>query len=477
MSLGNVQKQVAQQRLQQRLTPLQVQFVRMLEMSDAEMQDEVARALEEMPALEAVPSDGAAADDAAFAGRDAADDGRDEAYWARGYVARDFGGRRDGIADRAVSPDEPTLIEHLETQLAQHEGVTPGERLIGRYVIGNIDSNGYLTRSLQAIADDVTIAEGHEVTAADVARVVDIIKEFDPAGVGASSLKECLELQLGRARRDVATVTALKIVRDHFDLFSKKHFDRIANILGISAENMRQAIAVVSRLNPKPGAAFAAGDSDITSHVEPDFEVSADDRGEVVLTMPNSIPELRIEQSFAEDTPLPEATARNAAQARLFIRQSRADAQSFIRVVEMRRQTLYRVMAAIVRLQHRFFVTGEESDIRPMVLRDVAALTGYDLSVISRATQQKYVATPTGIYPLKFFFNEPSGTPGSETTHHRLVAEIRSLVDQEDKNAPLTDDALTARLAAMGLDVARRTVAKYRERMGIPVARLRRQSI
>lgn len=482
MGIGNVQNLTTQQRMQQRLTPLQVQFVRMLEMNDAEMRDEVRRALDEMPALEAVSdSDAMQPEDGDIPVEAAGDDTRaafDDEYPRNAFALRDFAGNsRDEVSDRAVSPDEPTLIEHLETQLAQYEGLSPDQLLIGTYIIGNLDNNGYLTRSLQAIADDIAIAEGHDTSPREVGEVLAVIQTFDPAGVGASSLRECLMLQLENAPREVANVTALKIIRDYFDLFSKKHFDKIANILGISPDNMKAAVEAIEKLNPKPGASFATGDHEVTRHVVPDFEVTLDDDGQVRLTMLNSIPELRVEQSFAEDTEIPAASSRNASQARLFIRQNRADAQNFIRIVEMRRQTLYRVMAAIVKLQHRFFQTGEEGDIRPMVLRDVAALTGYDLSVISRATQEKYVATPVGMYPLKFFFNEPSGSGDSAITHHRLVAEIRKMIEDEDKRSPLTDDALTERLKAMGLDVARRTVAKYRERLGFPVARLRRQTL
>lgn len=475
MNQGQSQHLATEQRLQQRLTPLQVQFVRLLEMNEAEAADEVRRALDEMPALEAVDDDvphdaiGDGADGVGrlFAGASALRD-RDLARGAANDADR---------GDRGISADEPTLMEYLETQLAQTDDITARQQLIGRYIIGNIDSNGYLTRSLQAIADDITIAEGDDVSAGEVGRVLDVIKGFDPAGVGASSLRECLMLQLQRARRDVTTVTALTILRDQFDLFAKKHFDKIANILGITPENMRDAVEAISRLNPKPGAAFASGTHEVTRHIVPDFEVEPDDSGQVTVRMPNDIPELRVEQSFAEDAEIPAASGRGAADARYFIKRNRLDAQNFIRVVSMRRETLYRVMSAIVKIQHRFFLTGDESAIRPMVLRDIAALTGYDISVISRATQEKYVATPTGLYPLKFFFNEASRGADSDLTHHRLVAEIRRLVEAEDKRSPLSDEALTASLREAGMDVARRTVAKYRERLGIPVARLRRETL
>ena len=248
--------------------------------------------------------------------------------------------------------------------------------------------------------------------------------------------------------------------------------------MGISPEALREALAVITRLNPKPGATHGPGGigADTARHITPDFVVEADnDTHALTLSMPSNIPELQIERSFTEEMEVPPASGRRSGDAGLFIRRNRNDARNFIRLVSMRRETLWRVMSAILKLQHDFFATGDETLIRPMVLRDIAALTGYDLSVISRATQGKYVATSGGIYPLKFFFNERTkDTPDAATTHG-IIARIRSIIAEEDKSAPLSDEQITARLADAGLDIARRTVAKYRERLGFPVARLRRQ--
>ena len=263
-----------------------------------------------------------------------------------------------------------------------------------------------------------------------------------------------------------------------FDLFSKKHFDRILSAASLSEEELRRALAVITRLNPKPGAALTGGGvaEEVSGQITPDFTVEADEaHGVLTLTMPGNIPRLQVERSFAEDTPLPEGNDRRARDARLFIQSNRQDARNFIRIVEMRRTTLYRVMSAILKLQRPFFLSGDEALIQPMVLRDVAALTGYDLSVISRATQGKYVATAAGVYPLKFFFNEKGRDMAEGTTAHSVMARIKEIIGEEDKSSPLSDEQITALLAEAGLEVARRTVAKYRERLGFPVARLRKE--
>ena len=304
-----------------------------------------------------------------------------------------------------------------------------------------------------------------------------MVRSLDPAGVGATDLRDCLLLQLDRMRRSTEQLTAREIIRDYFDLFSKRHFDKIASALGITRDALDDALAVISRLNPKPGALLApSGLEDRSRHISPDFLVEPDSDGNLSLTLLNRIPELNVSQTFAEDTPLPPASQREAAAARLFIKSRRDDAQGFIRLISMRQEALYRVMAAIMAVQREFFLTDDPSRLRPMVLRDIAARTGYDLSVVSRATQGKYVATPRGTYPLKMLFNERSKDNDDATTSPRISAFLTELVEAEDKAKPLSDEQLTSLLRARGLDIARRTVAKYRERLGFPVARLRKQT-
>lgn len=498
MAKAQSQRLSAEQRLQQRLTPLQVQFVRMLEMPEAEAEEEVRRALDELPALEAVERDETADTDATGFNETARDmqmadystdeevpdgmldDSRTLTRIAdlRPVSAGDSSAYPVAEPATGFGEENVTLFESLMTQLSQSEGVSPDDLTIGRYIIGNLDPNGYMDRTLQEVSDDIAISEGIDISLEDVRRVVELVRGLDPAGVGATDLRDCLILQLRRMPRTTETVTALEILNNYFDLFSKKHFDRIRTALGISPEALREALAVITRLNPKPGATHGPGGigADTARHITPDFVVEADnDTHALTLSMPSNIPELQIERSFTEEMEVSPASGRRSGDAGLFIRRNRNDARNFIRLVSMRRETLWRVMSAILKLQHDFFATGDETLIRPMVLRDIAALTGYDLSVISRATQGKYVATSGGIYPLKFFFNERTkDTPDAATTHG-IIARIRSIIAEEDKSAPLSDEQITSRLADAGLDIARRTVAKYRERLGFPVARLRRQ--
>lgn len=477
------------QGLRQKLTPQQVQFVRLLEMNGPEIEEEVRRAVEDMPALEATdPADHQAVplteDGSPFSETSeqisradfASEDDIPDNYIPRGA----FSARRDlSLPEPSTSPDVygETLYESLMRQLEQQQEITDEEHLAASHIIGNLDDNGYLTRDLRSIADDILMNEGIYIPLETVRKVWEMVRMLDPAGVGAVDLRDCLLLQLDRMTRSTEQLTAREVIRDYFDLFSKRHFDKIASSLGISREALDNALGVISRLNPKPGALLApSGLEDRTKHISPDFLVEPEPDGKLTLTLLNRIPELSIAQTFAEDTPLPPASPRETAAARLFIKSRRDDAQNFIRLISMRQEALYRVMAAIMAKQREFFLTDDPSRLRPMVLRDIAAVTGYDLSVISRATQGKYVATPRGLYPLKMLFNERSKENDDETTSPRISAFLTELINAEDKAKPFSDEQLTALLREKGLDIARRTVAKYRERLGFPVARLRKQT-
>ena len=460
LSLNNTLRQ------QQRLTPLQVKYVRMLEMNAPEIEEEVRRAVDEMPALEVK-------DDEPQASESASDVSADDTlpYYRFTFNNRSAG---DTYYDAAASAgDHPqTLLEALAEQIGVSE-LDDRQRRIALQIIGNLDDNGYITRDLQSIALDVNTADGLNVTPSEVNEVWQKIRTFDPAGVGAVDLRDCLALQLKRLSPSQAVDDASDIVNHYFDIFSRKQFDRLRASAGLDTERLRNAMEVIRRLNPKPGAAYASGapGDDSARHVAPDFAVEADgDR--LILSSLSRIPELGIEQSFEADTPITPRAAREGAK--MFIRSKRNEAQEFIRIIRMRQETLFRVMQAIIKIQRDFFMTGDERDIHPMILKDVAELTGYDLSVISRATADKYVATSHGVYPLKMLFNERP-REDSDASSMQIQIALRDLIESEDKGAPLSDEALTAALAERGFDIARRTVAKYRERMGLPVARLRKE--
>ncbi len=461
----------------QRLTPMQVQFVRMLEMTGPELEGEVNRALDEMPALEIAENQGVTPDNDGFNETaeqvQLADYGNDDDIPSYMLDARNRSVNDTYYTPVAVN-DELTLAEDLTRQLSELP-ISPRQLTIASYIIGNLDSNGYLKRTPEAIADDITFTESVETEAAEVSKVIDIIRTLDPAGVGAVDLRDCLLLQLNRRQPTVEVITAREIITHYFDLFSKKHFDRLADLLGIDTERLTAAVDIISRLNPKPGNQL--NDSAIEHsgrQIVPELQVEIDSDNNLTVSLLNNIPDLALSRSFSLDTPVSATlTPRQRTDAATFIRTRRDEAQAFIKTLRMRQSTLLNVMTAIASLQRDFFLTGDETRLHPMILKDVAAVTGYDLSVISRATASKYVLAPSGIYPLKFFFNERPKAD-DDVTSHQITDAIKTIISQEDKRSPLPDETIAAMLSEKGFNIARRTVAKYRERLGLPVARLRK---
>lgn len=465
------------QRQQTTLAPIQLQFVRMLEMSGAEAEDEVRRALDDNPALEATDetTDLSAENDfeesaeqLQLADYRSEEDVPSYRLEADNRSADDE--RRDFVA---VAPGE-SLYEHLMGQLSEDPAVSPRQMEIARQIVGNIDDNGYLERTVKAIVDDLAIRDSIDVSESEVKAVWEMVRTLEPAGVGAVDLRDSLLLQLRRRELTPAVALATEVVRDYFDLFSLMHFDRIASLTGSGKQQLREAVDVIRTLNPKPGALISGDDDERTRHISPDFLVEAD--GDILtLTSLSRIPHLQIEQSFAAGAEVAQrnpSAAREAAGA--FIRQKRDEAATFIKVVEMRQQTLFRVMSAIMQWQRDFFMTDDRSRLRPMVLKDISAVTGDDLSVISRATTGKYVATHQGVYSLKSLFSERR-KDGGDISADAVLDRIRTIIENEDKNHPLSDAAITESLRLQGMDIARRTVAKYREKLGLPVGRLRRK--
>lgn len=477
--------------MQQRLSPRQVRLVRLLEMSEPEMEEEVRRQLDDNPAL-------TEADNHLTDGSDAphADDSHAETaeqLQRADYLDEDdIPFYRQNISNTsaddshyeptAIASDE-TLGESLERQLAELP-LSDRQITLGRYIIGNIDDNGYMTRSPLQLEDDLAIDAGIEVEPHELAEMIERVRSLDPPGVGAVDLRDSLLLQLQRMSADTPGLkVATEIVRDYFDLFSMRHFDRLESAMNIDRDTLREAEALIRTLDPKPGSRIGGSDADDRlRHITPDFLVETDDNSRVSVSMPSRLPALAIESSFdVADSPesvtadtVPSGASARRAQALEFVTRKRDDANEFIDLVKTRRSTLMKVMEAIVRYQKVFFLTDDETRIRPMVLRDISAMTGLDLSMISRATSGKYVATARGVYPLKFFFNERLSDQEDASTHE-INDVLRGLIDREDPSSPLSDDALTEQLNAMGYNIARRTVAKYRERLGLPVARLRRR--
>ncbi len=458
------------QQLTQHLSPRQLQYVRLLEMSGPEVEEEVQRHLDDNPALEALDTEEPAADanDEALMAVDAEPDD-DPADWPA------MQGAHPDMSQWQIADDGPDLATYLNAQINQQES-DPQLRDMAHYVVGNLDSNGYLTRTRQAMADDLSIATGRDVTVDDVQRALDVVRGLEPVGVGAVDLRDCLLLQI--RRRDEHTEAARiaeEVLADYFDLFSKKHYDRLRALLGLDNSGvLREAISLILTLNPKPGAGLGGVQStDRASQISPDVAVDIDESGRFNIWLLSRVPQLQIAVSFmADDARIARSQAEKNAQA--FVKLKRDEAEMFISALRQRGSTLVAVMEAIVRRQIYFFHTGDKSQLRPMILRDVAADTDMDVSMVSRATAGKYVATPMGTFPLKMFFSE-APTDNADASSHQLQHALTDIIDNEDPHHPLSDQALVDELAKRGLRIARRTVTKYRERMGIPVGRLRKK--
>lgn len=475
-------RQLQQQKLQQKLNPQQVRFGRLLEMSTPEIEDEVRRELDENPALEeVVPETEHGNDDFNETAEQLqmADYGSDDDIPSYRLEARNASADDPHLEPLAISEDEESMMAVLLQRLSESD-LGDTDMRIAEYIIGNLDSNGYITRSMAAIADDIAVAEGFDPGEDRVRRVFRAVRALEPAGIGAVDLRDCLLLQIDRMPSSLTVRIAREIIADNFDLFSKKHFDRLRGVLGVDPEEFQNALDLIRTLNPKPGAILENnGAGDRLRHIVPDFAVDYDPESRrFTVSLLNRTPELSVESSFAaDDTLAPERTSSSSQQiteARSFIRRKRDEAQSFIRLLEMRSRTLLSVMEAITAFQTAFFISGDRADIRPMILRDIASATGHDISVVSRAATGKYVLTPHGLYPLKMFFNERPKSD-NDTSSHEIFQTITDLIASEDKRHPLSDESIKDILASKGFDIARRTVAKYRERLGLPVARLRKQ--
>ena len=468
-------RQVQQQALQQRLNIQNVALGRLLEMNMVQFEDEVRRELDDNPALELkngetdketddfneTPEQLQLADYA---------DADDIPYYKLEALNHEAGGTAFDPA--SVMPDDSdSVLDILLRRLSNETELQPDELNVARYIIGNLDSNGYLTRSLEDIADDMAINEGIEVSRNKLIKAFEAVRALEPAGIGAIDLRDCLLLQLERLETTPEVLTAILIIKDNFELFAKKHYDRLGNAVGTSASDLERALRLIQSLIPNPAASLA-GTPDSSPHIIPDFILDYDAMSELfTVSLSGRQPDLGIEESFSATH---QAGERGSSEADAFIKKKRDEATSFIKLAEMRGATLLAIAKTIVSKQSAFFASGDPAEIRPMILKDISAVTGLDISIISRAVAGKYILAPHGVYPLKYLFNERSSA-SSDTSSLEILEAIKKLINSEDKSSPLTDQELTEKLQASGYDIARRTVAKYRERLGYPVGRLRKQ--
>ncbi len=484
---GNIQTQVqtqAQAQIQT-LSPQQVLEARLLALSTLELEEHVRTELGDNPALEdglANPvgqdsDDGQTDDDTQFG---------DEEYSVQADNRDDWSDDDDDWYDRpqqersGVIADVPlaetrSFYDILYEQLREQD-LTSRQQKIALYIIGSIDNDGMLDKDLQAISDDLAFYHDLDAPTDEIEQVLKVIQDFDPAGIGARNLQECLLIQIRRKKDSSSKDLQERVISSMFDEFTHKRWDKIAARLELSKEQTDAVIAELVRLNPRPGSSLGETVGHSRQHIVPDFLLDNYD-GEIHFTLNNgNIPQLHVSREYSEmlDNQIKEGTSSQKAAA-VYIKSKLDSARGFIQALRQREQTMTRTMQTIIDLQRPFFTEGDETLLKPMILKDVAEKTGYDISTISRVTSGKYVQTPFGTFPLKAFFTDGVKTKsGEEVSVKEIHRILREVTDTEDHNNPLTDEQLAEILAGRGFKIARRTVAKYRELIGIPVARMRK---
>lgn len=491
--------QSLQQKLLQKLSPQQIQLMKLLQVPTANLEERIKEELEENPALEVSEDD----HDDQFDNdvKDEFDSEGEEEYEMDGSEDEyenidisEYVGDEDGeIADYKMRDDnypemddnkvvpyrvETSFHEHLLDQLGMLK-LDDKQRKIAEQIVGSIDDDGYLRRETSAIVDDLAFRQNVETSEKEVESVIRLVQQFDPAGVCARDLQECLLLQLHRQKLDGKTVDrAIEVLTYYFDEFTKKHYDKIQRGLNLDDDGLRDVITHIIRLTPKPGGNH--GDiNKAESYVVPDFFIF-NNGGKLELTLNSkNAPDLRISEGYRDmlrEYDKGSKKDKRQKEAVLFIKQKIDAAKWFIDAIKQRQHTLSSVMETIMNYQHDFFLTGDETTLRPMILKDIAERTGLDISTVSRVANSKFVQTEFGTYRLKFFFSESLSTDSGEEVSTREVKKILSdLIEGESKKKPLSDEKLTELLQEKGYNIARRTVAKYREQLNIPVARLRKE--
>ncbi len=481
-------KQQLQLKQQQKLSPMQMQVIKLTELPVLELEERIKQELEENPALEEglEPNDNSEYDDE-YGSEDDTNISQEDLTLGDymnedeipDYQLRD--NNRQGVGKQEEIPFSvaASLHEYLIEQLGECE-LNDENQKVAEYIIGNIDESGYLDRSLSAISDDLIFQQNIDIPVSRLEEILKVIQDFEPAGIAARNLQECLLLQLGRKDKSEIVDYAINIITNLFDEFTKRHYDKIIRQLNIDEEILKEVIQKITTLNPKPGNNWGDSLSITLSTIVPDFTIDSYG-GELFLSLNNrNIPDLRVSREYSElfkgFSDNKESMSLDSKNTVLFVKQKLDSARWFIDAIKQRQDTLQRTMQAIMDMQYDFFLTGDESQLKPMILKDVALRTGYDISTISRVSNSKYVQTSFGIYPLKYFFSESMQTDtGEEISSREVKAILKECIENEDKKKPLTDDKLSEILNERGYIIARRTVAKYREQMNLPVARLRKE--
>ncbi len=460
----------------QRLSPLQIQTIKLIELPVQELEQRIRKELEENPVL----------DDSAPAEKEDGDDEQQPQEVSLSELKDD-----DAIPDYKLrvnnygKDERPqyntfSVKESFTQSLMEQLGfrnLSEHEHDVAAFIIGSLDDDGYLRRDIESLVDDLAFRMNITTDEEEVERMLKLIQEFEPSGVGARDLRECLLIQLRVLKQSDDVVNAERILTDWFREFTNKHFQKIMTKLGMSENEMKAAMARILKLNPSPGGQIDDSYNDRAQQIVPDFILDMDN-GELKLSMPRfSIPEIRINRKYAELLmDAANSSEKQKKEAAAFVKQKMDSAKWFVEALKQRHNTLLSTMQAIVDYQHDYFMTGDEANLRPMVLKDIAAITGFDISTISRVVNSKYIETHFGIFPLKYFFSEGlENKDGEEVSTRELKKVLQECVENEDKHKPLTDDQLVTLMNEKGYKVARRTIAKYRDQLGIPKARMRKE--
>ena len=481
--------QKLQQKLLQKLSPQQIQMIKLLEVPAMQLEQRIKKELEENPALEEGEEEEEVQNDEEeeiteeqeereqdeFALDDYLNDEDIPDYRLQSNNTSKDDERREEIPFSAGS----SFHENLTSQF-NLRAETDRQQTLGEYIIGNIDDDGYLRREVDNMVDDLAFLQNLTTDVKELNEVLTIIQDLEPAGVGARDLRECLLLQIERKDQSSPSVSLTKsVLKDYFEEFSRRHYEKIMAKLMISEEDMKGVIDEVLKLNPKPGGAVSDPYHRTAQQIIPDFILEQADYGLELSLNNRNIPDLKINRGYSE---LLETYSRDKAAGKqnrdaiMFVKQKLDAAKWFIDAMKQRQNTLLLTMNAILEYQKEYFIEGDDTKLRPMILKDVAEMTGLDISTVSRVANSKYIQTHFGIYPLKFFFSEGMQTDaGDEVSTREIKRILQECLDNEDKRKPLTDEKLTEILQEKGYQIARRTVAKYREQLNIPVARMRKE--
>jgi len=456
---------------QQRLSPLQIQTIKLIQMPIQELEQKVRAELESNPVLDDEPAPDNDSETKDLSIDAIKEDGDIPAYRLK---VNNWG--KDPRPEYNTFSVKEGFTQSLQRQLG-FRNLTPHQHQVASFIIGSLDEDGYLRRDIDTLVDDLAFRANIETTPEEVEEMLKIIQEFEPTGVGARDLRECLLIQLRNLNQTPEVKTAIRIVDECFQDFSNKHFPKIRSRLNISEEQLKAAFGKIVKLNPSPGGQVDDSYVDQSQQIVPDFILDEHD-GVLDFTMPRfNVPEIRVNKKYADLLLEAKGSSERAQkEAAAFVKQKLDSAKWFVEALKQRQNTLSRTMRAILDYQHDYFLDGDESNLRPMVLKDIAEITGFDISTISRVVNSKFIETHFGIFPLKYFFSEGmENKEGEEVSTRELKKVLQECVDSEDKKKPLTDEQLVVEMAKRGYNVARRTIAKYRGQLGIPLARWRKE--